>query len=52
MIGNWNKNRMTLDKLVKIVTDGFAEQARFNTRIEKEISSLNNRFDNVVKVII
>ena len=44
------KNRMTLDKLAKIVTDGFAEQTRLNTRIEKEISSLNNRFNNVVKV--
>ncbi len=52
-----SKNRMTLDKLAKIVTDGFAEQAKFNKqqlkfniRIEKEVSNLNDRFDNLVKV--
>ena len=51
------KNKMTLDKLAKIVTDGFAEQAKFNkqqlkfnTRIEKEILNLGNRLDRVVKI--
>ena len=65
------KNKMTLDKLsnkvdgltknlnklAKIVTDGFAEQAKFNkqqlkfnTRIEKEVLNLGNRLDRVVKV--
>ena len=44
-----SKNRMTLDKLAKIVTDGFAEQAKFNkqqlefnTRIEKQVSNLRS----------
>ena len=52
-----NKNKMTLDKLAKIVTDGFAEQAKFNkqqlkfnTRIEKEVLNLGNRLDRVIKV--
>ena len=65
------KNKMTLDKLsnkvdgltnnlnklAKIVTDGFAEQAKFNkqqlkfnTRIEKEVLNLGNRLDRVVKI--
>ena len=65
------KNKMTLDKLsnkvdgltnnlnklAKIVTDGFAEQAKFNkqqlkfnTRIEKEVLNLGNRLDRVIKV--
>ncbi len=46
-----------LDKLAKIVTDGFAEQAKFNkqqlefnTRIEKEVLNLGNRLDRVIKV--
>ena len=37
-----SKNKMTLDKLAKIVTDGFAEQAKFNTRIEKQVSDLRS----------
>ena len=48
---------MSLDKLAKIVTDGFAEQAKFNkrqlkfnTRIEKEVLNLGNRLDRVIKV--
>ena len=52
-----NKNKMTLDKLAKIVTDGFAEQAKFNkqqlkfnTRIEKEVLNLDNRLGRVIKV--
>ena len=45
-----SKNKMTLDKLAKIVTDGFAEQAKFNTRIEKEVLTLGNRLDRVIKV--
>ena len=52
-----SKNRMTLDKLAKIVTDGFAEQAKFNkqqlefnTRIEKQVSNLRSDFDRVVKL--
>ena len=52
-----NKNKMTLDKLAKIVTDGFAEQAKFNkqqlkfnTRIEKQVSNLRNDFDSVIKL--
>ena len=45
-----SKNKMTLDKLAKIVTDGFAEQAKFNTRIEKEVLNLGNRLDRVIKV--
>ena len=39
-----------LDKLAKIVTDGFAEQAKFNTRIEKEVLNLGNRLDRVIKL--
>ena len=46
-----------LNKLAKIVTDGFAEQAKFNkqqlkfnTRIEKEVLNLGNRLDRVVKI--
>ena len=46
-----------LDKLAKIVTDGFAEQAKFNkqqlkfnTRIEKEVSNLRSDFDRVIKL--
>ncbi|MBQ6280019.1 MAG: hypothetical protein IJK72_00955 [Mycoplasma sp.] len=45
-----SKNKMTLDKLAKIVTDGFTEQAKFNTRIEKEVLNLGNRLDRVIKV--
>jgi len=37
------KNRMTLDKLAKIVTDGFKRQEKFN-------KSVMQRFDNLVKV--
>ena len=46
-----------LDKLAKIVTDGFAEQAKFNkqqlkfnTRMEKEVSNLRSDFDKVIKL--
>ena len=52
-----SKNKMTLDKLAKIVTDGFAEQAKFNkqqlkfnTRIEKQVSDLRSDFNRVVKL--
>ena len=52
-----NNNKMTLDKLAKIVTDGFAEQAKFNkqqlkfnTQIEKQVSNLRNDFDSVIKL--
>ncbi len=51
------KNKMTLDKLAKIVTDGFAEQSKFNkqqlkfnTRIEKQVSDLRSDFNRVVKL--
>ena len=37
-----SKNKMTLDKLAKIVTDGFAEQAKFN-------KSVMQRFDEQSK---
>ena len=46
-----------LNKLAKIVTDGFAEQAKFNkqqlkfnTRIEKQVSDLRSDFNRVVKL--
>ena len=53
-----------LSKLAKIVADGFAEQAKFNTRIEKEVLdlrcdvsnlkhgvvNLSTRIDHLVKV--
>ncbi len=46
-----------LDNLAKIVTDGFAEQAKFNkqqlefnTRMEKEVSNLRSDFDRVIKL--
>ena len=52
-----SKNRMTLDKLAKIVTDGFAEQAKFNKSVmqrfdrqDKRFDRLENRIDTVVKV--
>ena len=52
-----NKNKMTLDKLAKIVTDGFAEQAKFNkqqlkfnTRIEKQVSNLRSDLNRIVKL--
>ena len=45
-----SKNKMTLDKLAKIVTNGFAEQAKFNTRIEKQVSDLRSDFNRVVKL--
>ena len=65
------KNKMTLDKLsnkvdgltnnlnklAKIVTDGFAEQAKFNkqqlkfnTRIEKEVLNLRSDLNRIVKL--
>ena len=54
---NLNAVTNNLDKLAKIVTDGFAEQAKFNkqqlefnTRIEKEVLNLGNRLDRVIKV--
>ena len=37
------KNRMTLDKLAKIVTDGFTRQEKFN-------KTIINRIDRIVKV--
>ena len=39
-----------LNKLAKIVTDGFERQEKFNTRIEKEVLNLGNRLDRVIKV--
>ena len=46
-----------LNKLAKIVTDGFErqekfnrQQLKFNTRIEKEVLNLGNRLDRVIKV--
>ena len=47
---NLNKLANNLNKLAKIVTDGFAEQTKFNTRIEKEMLNLGNRLDRVIKV--
>ena len=41
---------MTLDKLAKIVTDGFERQEKFNTRMEKEVSNLRSDFDRVIKL--
>ena len=50
-------NKITLAKLAeqmadltKTVKDGFAEQTKFNTRIEKEVLNLGNRLDRVIKV--
>ena len=37
------KNKMTLDKLAKIVTDGFTRQEKFN-------KTIINRIDRIVKV--
>ena len=37
------KNRRTLDKLAKIVTDGFTRQEKFN-------KTIINRIDRIVKV--
>ena len=52
-----SKNKITLAKLAeqmvdltKTVKDGFAEQAKFNTRIEKEVLNLGNRLDRVIKL--
>ncbi|MBQ6970421.1 hypothetical protein IJQ19_02345 [bacterium] len=39
-----------LNKLAKIVTDGFERQEKFNTRIEKEVLNLGSRLDRVIKV--
>ena len=46
---------MALDKLAKIVTDGFAEQSKFNkqqlkfnTRIEKDVASANKIINNTI----
>ena len=44
------KNRMTLDKLAKIVTDGFERQEKFNTRMEKEVSNLRSDLNRIVKL--
>ena len=43
-------NRMTLDKLAKIVTDGFERQEKFNTRMEKEVSNLRSDLNRIVKL--
>jgi len=45
-----SKNRMTLDKLAKIVTDGFERQEKFNTRMEKEVSNLRSDLNRIVKL--
>ena len=52
-----SKKKITLAKLAeqmadltKTVKDGFAEQVKFNTRIEKEVLNLGNRLDRVIKV--
>ena len=39
-----------LNKLAKIVTDGFERQEKFNTRMEKEVSNLRSDFDRVIKL--
>ena len=44
------KNKMTLDKLAKIVTDGFERQEKFNTRMEKEVSNLRSDLNRMVKL--
>ena len=44
------KNKMTLDKLAKIVTDGFERQEKFNTRMEKEVSNLRSDLNRIVKL--
>jgi hypothetical protein len=41
---------MTLDKLAKIVTDGFERQEKFNTRMEKEVSNLRSDLNRIVKL--
>lgn len=39
-----------LDKLAKIVTDGFERQEKFNTRMEKEVSNLRSDLNRIVKL--
>ena len=39
-----------LDKLAKIVTDGFGRQEKFNTRMEKEVSNLRSDLNRIVKL--
>ena len=44
------KNRMTLDKLAKIVTDGFERQEKFNRQQLEFNKTIVNRLDRIVKV--
>ena len=51
------KNKMTLDKLAKIVTDGFAEQAKFNKSVMQRFDeqskfneSIREDLNNVIKL--
>ena len=39
-----------LNKLAKIVTDGFERQEKFNTRMEKEVSNLRSDLNRIVKL--
>lgn len=41
---------MTLNKLAKIVTDGFERQEKLNTRMEKEVSNLRSDLNRIVKL--
>ena len=45
-----SKNRMTLDKLAKIVTDGFAEQAKFNKQQLEFNKSIREDLNRVIKL--
>ena len=45
-----SKNRMTLDKLAKIVTDGFAEQAKFNKQQLEFNRSIREDLNQVIKL--
>ena len=45
-----NKNKMTLDKLAKIVTDGFAEQAKFNKQQLEFNKSIREDLNRVIKL--
>ena len=45
-----SKNKMTLDKLAKIVTDGFAEQAKFNKQQLEFNKSIRKDLNRVIKL--
>ena len=50
LANNLNAVTNNLDKLAKIVTDGFAEQAKFNKQQLEFNKTIVNRLDRIVKV--